>query len=943
MAPVDAIPPLDPPQAREMGLGQLRGVQLLASKYEAVFRLAPHAVNLTRLDDMKILDVNDGFLQITGYSLDETIGKTVLELGLWVDPDAHQALGSLLIEKGGFTDFEGSLRMKDGRVIVGLMSGRIVDVDGTPCAITVVRDITEQKRTEEELHRLNRALQESETTYRGIFNAVAEGIYVQDRDGKFLDVNEGVSAMYGIPRDKFIGQTPEIVTAPGMNDLPEVQEKLRRAFNGEPQQFEFWGRRANGVVFPKEVKLYPGSYFGREVVIALSMDITERKRGEATVRQATEQNKATANMLRLMCDNVPDLIWAKDNEGRILFVNKATCDILLHARDTTEPIGKSDLFFAKRENAAHPERADWFTFGALCQDSDAAVMKSMKPQRSDEYGNVRGEFLYLDVYKAPFLDEQGQLLGTVGSARVVTREKQIEAELQRERDLFLAGPVVVFQWRPCEGWPVSYVSQNVAELLGYTADEITAPGFRYATLVHPGDVARVGEEVAQYIQNGAPHWQHSYRVVTKLGEVRWLSDHSVPERDADGRLVAIHGYVFDRTDLHQAEEARIALDRQLLHAQKLESLGILAGGIAHDFNNLLTAMLGNLNLAEMNLAENSPALPYLATIEKTVMKASDLTKQMLAYSGKGRFVVMPHDLNTVVQEMLHLLQVSITKKVSLQLDLAPDLPAFQADVSQIQQVVMNLVTNASDAMGDSEGTISIGTRRMDLDSNSISGAFPNQTLAPGPYVVLEVSDNGCGMDPEIQAKIFDPFFTTKVSGRGLGLSAMLGIIRGHQGGILIQSERGKGSSFQLYFPACGGVPTVRTKVDSDYQGQFTGTVLLVDDEEAVLNAMGSALKLFGFQVLTAGDGIDALEIFNAEAGKLKIVLMDITMPRLDGARTFLAMQKSHPEIPVILSSGYDEHDFSEAFQFKGLAAFLQKPYQLKELRKVLYHVLGTDV
>ncbi|MBL0211723.1 MAG: PAS domain S-box protein [Holophagaceae bacterium] len=926
-----------------MDPGLARAAQALVDKYETVFRLAPHAVNLTRLEDMKILDVNDGFLQITGFSLDETLGKTVLELGLWADPEAHDALGGLLMEKGGFTDFEARLRMKDGRVIVGLMSGRIVDVGGTPCAITVTRDITEQKNAEEELRRLNRALRESETTYRGIFNAVAEAIYVQDRSGKILDVNEGAAAMYGLPRDRLIGLTPDLLAAPGMNDLPRVMGQLQRAFEGEPQQFEFWGRRANGGVFPKDVKLYPGVYFGQDVVIAFAMDITERKLADQTLRQVTERHRGTANLLRMMCDNVPDLIWAKDNEGRILFVNKATCDILLGARDTSEPLGKPDQFFAKRECDAHPDREDWFTFGKLCQDSDAAVLASMKPQRSDEYGNVRGEFLYLDVYKAPFLNEQGQLLGTVGSARVVTREKQIEAELQRERDLFLAGPVVVFQWQSSDGWPVSYVSQNVAELLGYTAGEMTAPDFRYAALVHPDDLARVGQEVAQYLQDGAPHWQHSYRVVTKQGDVRWLSDHSVPERDADGRLVAIHGYVVDRTDLHQAEVARIALDRQLLHAQKLESLGILAGGIAHDFNNLLTAMLGNLNLAEMNLAEDSPALPYLATIEKTVMKASDLTKQMLAYSGKGRFVVMPHDLNTVVQEMLHLLQVSITKKVSLQLDLAPELPAFQADVSQIQQVVMNLVTNASDAMGDAEGTISISTRRMDLDAHAIATELPNQNLAPGAYVVLEVADNGCGMDLEIQAKIFDPFFTTKVAGRGLGLSAMLGIIRGHQGGILIRSERGKGSSFQLFFPACTGAAAPRTKLDSDYQGQFTGTVLLVDDEEAVLNAMGSALKLFGFQVLTAADGIEALEIFNAEAGRLKVVLMDLTMPRLDGATTFLAMQESHPEIPVILSSGYDEHDFSEAFQFKGLAAFLQKPYQLKELRKVLYHVLGTNV
>ena len=384
---------------------------------------------------------------------------------------------------------------------------------------------------------------------------------------------------------------------------------------------------------------------------------------------------------------------------------------------------------------------------------------------------------------------------------------------------------------------------------------------------------------------------------------------------------------------------RRRVERALRQTQKLESLGVLAGGIAHDFNNLLTAILGNLNLAQLFVAPECRAHPYLGAVETIVLKAAELTRQMLAYSGKGSFVVRSHDLNQVVQEMTHLLEVSISKKVSLRLRLDPNIVPIDADVAQIQQVILNLVTNASDAVGDAEGAISISTRVMDLDDAYIAGTFASQKLSPGRYVALEVSDTGSGIPAEIMDRIFDPFFTTKAAGRGLGLSAMLGILRGHGAGYKIYSERGRGTTFKLLFPASVKPQARAPETPEQELSPLHGTVLLVDDEETLLETLPPALEHFGLHVLTARDGREAVDLYRRDPSAVDVVLMDVTMPRMDGREAFWEVRKLRADARVILSSGYHEESV-ESLRNEGLADFIQKPYQLSELRRVLARVLA---
>ncbi|HTL99380.1 MAG TPA: response regulator [Holophagaceae bacterium] len=407
-----------------------------------------------------------------------------------------------------------------------------------------------------------------------------------------------------------------------------------------------------------------------------------------------------------------------------------------------------------------------------------------------------------------------------------------------------------------------------------------------------------------------------------------VSTSLVPLKDALCKVVRIAGVCRDMTEFRRSEE-------RLRQSQKLESLGLLAGGIAHDFNNLLTALVGNLGLTRENPAG---AGLYLDRMEATIQRASDLTRQLLAYSGRGRFVVMAHDLNLVVEDITELLGVSIPKKVRLDFRLGADLPAVEADSAQLQQVVVNLVTNAADAIGEDEGRIILATRQRIVDEADIASRFSGQNLAPGEYAVLEVSDTGCGMAEEVRDRIFDPFFTTKEQGRGLGLSAMLGILRGHRAGLLLQSEKGKGTTFQIYFPA------TKTALERGSGGQDPkvlragGLLLLADDEIDVRDSTTAVLRRMGFEVDAASDGADAVARFNARPEAYRAAVLDLTMPRMGGRETAASLRAARPDLPILLTSGYSE---AEALEGAAHLNFLRKPFLARDLHDALADLLGS--
>jgi CheY-like chemotaxis protein len=368
-------------------------------------------------------------------------------------------------------------------------------------------------------------------------------------------------------------------------------------------------------------------------------------------------------------------------------------------------------------------------------------------------------------------------------------------------------------------------------------------------------------------------------------------------------------------------------------------VGLLAGGIAHDFNNLLTAILGGASTALLGLALESPARRDVENVLLAARRAADLTRQMLAYSGKGHFEIKPLDLSALVREIATLLETTISKKVQLRLELGGGLPSVQADVAQMQQVIMNLVINGAEAIGDQRGTVLVTTGLQEIDeAYGQTLVVSAGELAPGPYVFIEVHDTGSGMDEATREKIFDPFFSTKFTGRGLGLAAVLGIVRAHKGAIKVYSTPGRGSTFKVFLPATAARAHAPAPSSQAFRG--SGVVLVVDDDSLVRETTRSMLEYFGFSVLVGVNGRDGVDVFAARAADIRLVILDMTMPELNGEEAFRELRQIREDVPVILTSGYNEIEATRRFMAKGLAGFLQKPYTPMDLAEKIRGALG---
>lgn len=382
----------------------------------------------------------------------------------------------------------------------------------------------------------------------------------------------------------------------------------------------------------------------------------------------------------------------------------------------------------------------------------------------------------------------------------------------------------------------------------------------------------------------------------------------------------------DTTAARQAQAEREQMQSKLLQTQKLESLGVLAGGIAHDFNNLLTGILGNAGLALLRLDASDPARELIHRVISASERAAELTRQMLAYAGKATFEIRPISLSEHILETTHHLTATISKKVTFDLHLGDGLPAVEVDPAQIQQLAMNLIINAAESCGDSPGTVTVSTRLVQVKSGEQEQWLTGEPLSPGPHVCLEVQDTGCGMDEETVSRIFDPFFTTKFTGRGLGLSTVLGIVRAHRGILQVKSTVGKGSTFKVLLPASQQVVRNQRAEDQLNNLMGRGLILVVDDELFVLEVARRILEGFGYDVLTAQNGRQAVEIFRQKGKAIDLVLLDKTMPDLDGEQTFRAMKAIQPDLVAILTSGYQETEVTTHFLSNELAGFVQKPY-----------------
>jgi two-component system cell cycle sensor histidine kinase/response regulator CckA len=487
---------------------------------------------------------------------------------------------------------------------------------------------------------------------------------------------------------------------------------------------------------------------------------------------------------------------------------------------------------------------------------------------------------------------------------------------------------------------IDFANRRMAEMFGMTLKELI--GTSYPDHLHESEKQMGDERMRQLIGGEIQSVMVDRCYIRADGTIFWghLSGRRI--ENPDGGLRALVGVISDVSERKHAEEERLRLEQQFNHAQKLESLGVLAGGIAHDFNNILTVILGHCYLGKYGLNSEQEYKESFQKIESAGNRAADLCRQMLTYAGKSPSNQTRVNLWLLVDEVVRMLQSAIKKNVAIELNLKRDVPEITGDTGQIQQIVMNLIINAAEAIGDANGTIGVVLTKIEVkEETAEKDAFGTAILAGG-YACLEVSDTGCGMDEETRKRLFEPFYTTKFTGRGLGMSAIRGIVMSHNGTLQLTSAPGVGTTFKVCFPlpeAAGD--TVAAQTTSAHSEKAEGTILLVDDEEALLSLGITLLETLGFSTITAQNGREAVEIYRERGNEIDMILLDLIMPVMGGIDAYHELRKIDPEVPIIFCSGYSIESSSAVVDNDRRAGFVHKPYRPDQLRNKMAVLAGT--
>ena len=823
----------------------------------------------------------------------------------------HEALRERVLSGASFTGKEIRRQRKNGTWIdVSLSTAGIHDESGRVTRVlAVLEDITDRKRAVV-------ALSESERRLREMLENINLVSVMLDTEGRIVACNPFLLSLTGWSSEELIGGNWFDLFIPA-----NIREAIRSIFLRTIREGEF------PVHFENEIMTRTGDLrflsWNNTVlrdstgaiigVSSLAVDMTERIEAERVLRESELR-------FRTLFNHAGDAIFIHDSEGRLLEVNDVACSRLGYSRE--------QLLSMSLAQVDTPQYVDFMEERTqLLQEEGWAVFES-EHQRAD------GTLIPVEVsVRAVEFDGRPAAMGI---ARDVTNRREalqaLRSSEEKYRALVEGSSDAIFL--ESTGGRILDCNDAACRMFGFTKDEMIG--------LHTGDL--VPEESAAPLPGVITDDETTLGVPVE--RVNRRKDGTLFPTEISTRLFDVGGearliaWVRDISERKRQEERRERLEVQVQQAQKMESLGVLAGGIAHDFNNLLTGILGNADLALLELSPLSPARESLRQIELAARRAAELTRQMLAYSGRGPFIIRALDLSELVQEMSHLLEVSITKKCVLKYHFAESLPAVEADASQLRQVVMNLIINASEAIGEKSGVIAATTGAMMCDRDYLAGSFVDEQLPPGMYVYLEVVDTGCGMDAETREKVFDPFFTTKFTGRGLGLAAVLGIVRGHHGAIKVYSEPGRGTSFKVLFPAVSEAAESTPGAPEDADAwRGSGTVLVVDDEETVRTLASRMLERMGFSVLLAEDGRHGVDMYDAHRDEIVAVLLDMTMPHMDGEETFRELRRKNKNVCVVLSSGYNESEATTGFKGKGLSGFIQKPYRSEDLTAVMRSAL----
>jgi len=730
-----------------------------------------------------------------------------------------------------------------------------------------------------------------------------DAIICEDLNGAILTWNRGAAAIYGYAAEEAIGRSFNLLVPP--DRIAEEESILERVRAGQRiQHFETVRIKKSGISIDVSLTISPILDEQNRVVGAshVARDISERKRLEAANAQ-----------LAALVESSEDAIISKDLTGTIKTWNaKAE---MVYGYSASEALGKTMTFL-------QPPGQE--------QEEDEILEKINRGERVDHFDTARlrkdGSLVQVSLTVSPIRDRAGTVIGVSHVTREVTQQRSLEAANAQLAAIVESSEDAIVS-KDLTG-RIQTWNAGAERIYGYSMDEAIGRNIAFLFPTH-----RVNEEQEILSKLRAGHRFEHFETtrLRKGGELIEVSLSVSPIRNLAGAIVGASHVARDITK-------RRELEAQMRQTQRLESIGVLAGGIAHDFNNLLTGIIGNASLVADSLPPSHPARDRLDDLTLAADRAADLTRQMLAYSGRGQFVIEAVDVSSVVVDIGKLIQASIPKTVAVRFERGADMPPIKGDHNQIQQLVMNLIINAAEAVGeDRSGTVVVRTGTQWMDEDFIRAVLPGTTLAAGRYVYIDVQDDGCGMNEETKAKIFDPFFTTKFAGRGLGLAAALGIVNSHKGAIRVDSSPGEGTNFKVYLPAMPSRSFVSRGMDSNTN---KGTVLVVDDEEIVRKVAKLSLESYGYRVLLANNGKEALEQFREMSESIDLIVLDLTMPLMGGEEAFRHLRAVRADIPIVLSSGYNESEATRRFGDGGIAGFVQKPYRSINLREKVDTVLA---
>jgi PAS domain S-box-containing protein len=774
----------------------------------------------------------------------------------------------------------------------------------------------ERKKSEE-------AVRESEERLRAALSASGTGTFRWNIRTNELVCDEPLNALFGLPAGQTVRSLEKFIATVHPDDRPGVLERCERcAREGADFDMEFrvnwpdgtvhWLGDKGKVVFDDTGKpLY---------MTAACVDVTGRKLAEDKLRVSVE-------FTRSLISSMQDGFAVLDANEVLTDVNPAFCKMTGFSREELIGIRAPFPYWPPEEYERNQA-----ALNATIKDNLINFELTLMRRNGQRFPVI--------VSPSAVTNQAGETVSYCATVKDITERNRADEALRRSeaqfRTLTESAPILIY-FADQDGNCI-YVNRRWCQAAGMTQEEASGQGWLNA--LHEEDRSQFGELWWRSVASGGT-WGFEYRFDDRAGQVTWVYGTAAPILAENGKLVGYVGTNVDMTATRQAKIERELLDRKMQETQKLESLGVLAGGIAHDFNNLLAAILGNASVARLKLPPDSPAHDCIENINEASRRAADLCKQMLAYSGQGHFVVQTLDLGELVKQTAQMLQISINKKSVLQYHLESGLPPVQVDATQLQQVIMNLVINASEAIGDHGGVIRISTGLVKVDLNYRGTNLQAPDLPLGDYVFLDVTDNGSGMSAETKTRIFDPFFTTKFTGRGLGLAAVQGIVRGHKGAMKVESTLGSGTTFKLLFPAASGArDSTQPMQEANPAFQGMGTVLVVDDEAMLRTVFARMLPMLGFDCVLAADGREAVEIFSADPDQFDLVLLDLTMPHMDGEQALTELRKLQQDVCVILMSGFNAQEAQVRFNGKGLASFLQKPFTIATLSSTIHGSLG---